>query len=297
MARVPFHFFPGNEGESLSERLLCRKDGKLAQEMVRNHIEHAVAVKDEYGLTLLGIMAHVYADTFAHYGFSGVSSSWNKVEGESFELEVKDPKMKAYIMGKFTGFMSKYLPTFITKNYRNIVSEGASVATGALGHGSVGTYPDRPFLRWNFTYKKTSSRDSTDSGLRDNPATFLEACEKLHGAFSKFAKETNIAADDVPFQKIKGEVERILGVEKDKKGRIYAWKESMESGNLFKVTEQDKLLHYSPYFWEQQKEDFEYMKNSHEMIQKQVYRFHQAAGYHRHYTLKQLLPKHEILVV
>ncbi|VFM95920.1 MAG: hypothetical protein BECKG1743D_GA0114223_101332 [Candidatus Kentron sp. G] len=82
---VPFHFFPGNEGESLSERLLCRKDGALAQEMVRNHIEHAVKVKDEYGLALLGIMAHVYADTFAHYGFSGVSSSWNKVEGESFE--------------------------------------------------------------------------------------------------------------------------------------------------------------------------------------------------------------------
>ena len=35
-------------------------------------------------------MAHVYADTFSHYGFSGVSSRNNKVDGSSFELDVED---------------------------------------------------------------------------------------------------------------------------------------------------------------------------------------------------------------
>ncbi len=71
---VPFHFFPGAEGKTLSEKLLCVKDGKLAREMTQNHIRHAVAAKDEYGTALIGITAHVYADTFSHYGFSGVSS-------------------------------------------------------------------------------------------------------------------------------------------------------------------------------------------------------------------------------
>ena len=44
---VPFHFFPGDEGETLSEKLVCVKDGVLAQEMVKNHIRHAVLVKNE----------------------------------------------------------------------------------------------------------------------------------------------------------------------------------------------------------------------------------------------------------
>ena len=35
---------------------------------------------------MLGIAAHVYADTFSHYGFSGVSSRGNKVYNSSFRL-------------------------------------------------------------------------------------------------------------------------------------------------------------------------------------------------------------------
>lgn len=110
---VPFHFFPGNQGETLSQRLKCQKDSDLVREMVDNHISHAVRVKDEYGLALMGIMAHVYADTFSHYGFSGVSSKGNKVDGSSFELDVKDKRVKAYVMGKFSSFLNKYTPLLL----------------------------------------------------------------------------------------------------------------------------------------------------------------------------------------
>lgn len=109
-------------------------------------------------------------------------------------------------MGEFSSFLNKYTPTFITKNYRNIVSKGASVATGALGHGAVGTYPDRPFLRWRFKFKK----DSKDSDWRDNPATFLEACEKLHAAFSDYAEKAEISKNHVKFESIKKKVDEIL---------------------------------------------------------------------------------------
>ncbi len=56
-------------------------------------------------------------------------------------------------------------------------------------------------------------------------------------------------------------------------------------------------LSYSKYDWEQQKDDFEDLENAHQMIEKEVYKFHQAAIYHRDYTLKQLLPKHGIIVL
>ncbi|MBL4774739.1 MAG: hypothetical protein JKY87_01590 [Mariprofundus sp.] len=289
---VPFHFFPGNEGDTLSDKLLCVKDSALAQEMVQNHIEHAVAVKHEYGLCLMGIMAHVYADTFSHYGFSGVSSRNNEVDGSSFELDVQDPRVKAYIMGKFSSFLSKYTPSFIIKNYRNIASLGASVVTGALGHGAVGTYPDRPFLRWRFNYNK----GNRDSGWRDNPANFLLACEKLHAAFSDYAVKAGIANNPMPFDRIKDKVNTILRLEAAKEGRTAAWVEAINQNELFE-TEPQEALHFSKEDWEQQKDGFKDLSHSFEMIKKEVYQFHQAAIYHRDYTLKCLLPKHGVIVI
>ncbi len=289
---VPFHFFPGNEGNTLSEKLSCVKDGKLAREMVANHIRHAVLVKDEYGLELMGVMAHVYADTFSHYGFSGISSRNNKVDGTSFELDVKDKKTKAYIMGKFSGFLSKFTPTFLIKNYRNVASKGASIATGALGHGAVGTYPDRPFLKWRFKFKN----NDRGSDWRENQATFLEAFEKLYNAFYEYAGKAGIRKKSKKFEDIEKKVKVIISLERPKEGRTEAWINAIEGGELFDI-EDDEALFFSKHEWEQQKEDFEDLENAYEMIEKEVYKFHQAAIYHRDYTLKQLLPKHGIVVL
>ncbi|WP_261843837.1 DUF6765 family protein [Aliamphritea ceti] len=289
---MPFHFFPGGEGETISEKLLCTKDGPLAQEMVANHLQHALKNQTEYALTLLGITAHVYADTFSHYGFSGVSSGKNKVDSQSFELDVKDPQVKAYIMGKMSGFFSKYAPNFLIQNYRRFASDGASVATGALGHGAVGTYPDRPFLRWRFNYKL----ENADSGWRNNKATFLEGCEKLHALFSNYAKQSGSDDAGREFSEIRDTVAGILALEAAKDGRIDAWKGAVLNGDLFQP-DANEALHYDPYHWREQRQDFEHLSKSAEVIKTDVYRFHQAAAYHRNYTLKQLLPRHGILVL
>jgi len=286
---VPFHFFPGNEGNTLSEKLVCVKDSELAQEMVRNHIRHAVSEKCEYGLALMGITAHVYADTFSHYGFSGVSSRKNKVDGDSFELDVDNPKVKAYIMGKLPGFFAKWAPRILTRNFRDFASKGASVATGALGHGAVGTYPDRPFLRWRFKYEHTGAM--TD--WRDNQASFLEGCEKLHQAFSDYATKAGISKNPVSFDSIKNDVASIISLESAKKGRIKAWKGAIANGTLF-AKEEGEAPHYSEHEWEKQKEHFDDLSSSANIIGREVYKFHQAAIYHRDYTLKQLLPKYGI---
>ena len=61
---VPFHFIPGNRGRTVAERLVCRKDSAIAREVV----EHAVRMANRaFGPQLIGITAHVYADTFSHY--------------------------------------------------------------------------------------------------------------------------------------------------------------------------------------------------------------------------------------
>ena len=289
---VPFHFFPGNEGDTFSEKLVCVKNSTLSQEMVESHIQHAAKLKNEYGLHLIGIMAHVYADTFSHYGFSGVSSRNNEVEGESFQLDVKNDEARSYIMNKFNKFIQKYTPNFIIKNYRNIASEGASAVTGALGHGAVGTYPDRPFLRWKFTYKK----DQKDSGWRDNQQTFLEACEMLHGAFLKFGVEAEISNNSISFNSIKDKIAEILSIEAGKEQRIEAWRDAISSGMLFPCDSKE-AINFDAKSWEEEKELFNVHPHSSVIIESDIYKFNQAAIYHRNFCLKELLPKHNLSVI
>ncbi len=292
MVWVPFHFFPGNEGQTVSEKLLCVKDGVLAQEMVRNHVRKAIEVKDEYGLFLLGILAHVYADTFAHYGFSGVSSRKNKVIGDSFELDVENPEVRAYIMNKFSAFLVKYSPRNLIQNYRHLISKTADVATGALGHGTVGTYPDRPFLKWRFIYQ-----DGRDSGWRNNQVTYLEACQKLHRIFSEFALASGLKTEAaVEFSQIEDRVSQILNLEGAMPQRINAWVEAIRTGALFD-NKPNEILYYSEHEWERAKRDFEYLSESAQMIAQPVYKFQQAALYHRDYVLKALFPKHGLVII
>ena len=54
---VPFHFLPGNEGDSYTARLVCRKDSAIAKEMVRFNLS---IVDQPLALPLIGITAHVY---------------------------------------------------------------------------------------------------------------------------------------------------------------------------------------------------------------------------------------------
>jgi len=289
---VPFHFFPGNQGGTLSERLQCAKDGLLAREMVQNHIRHAVAAKDEYGLQLMGVTAHVYADTFSHYGFSGVSSRNNAVDSESFEFDVKNPEMLAYINDKYGRFLEKYGSSFLIANWRKLVSDGAEAVVASLGHGGVGTYPDRPFLKWKFTYEQSGK----PSGWRMNPDTFLEACGKLHEAFSDFAGQAGLARNPVGFDSISEKVRGIIEQEAPMQGRIEAWKAAIRGGELFKPVA-DEALSYSADVWEQQKAGFNNLPSSADASRLDVYKFHQAAIYHRDHTLKQLLPRHGIVVL
>ena len=164
---VPFHFIPGNEGRSMSERLLCRKDSEIAREM----IDHNLSLADKtFGLHLAGITAHVYADTFSHYGFSGVSSRWNRIDASSFEFYDVEPEIQRHLEEKKNRFRERYgkemghLPNIrnseswnhhlsgaISRLKDRFIGTAAEILSGALGHGAAVTYPDRPFLRWQFT--------------------------------------------------------------------------------------------------------------------------------------------------
>jgi hypothetical protein len=211
-----------------------------------------------------------YADTFSHYDFSGMKSEYNLIVENSFNfVEEPNPTIKEYILGKRDKF-------FASKAYLL-----------GLGHGSVATMPDRPYLNFQFEFKERRPRNEVPNPPRDNLANFLEACEKLHGFFSRFAKIRNPSSIQTPFNDIRDTVRRILDFEGKENERISKW---LESGLVAGIPK------YDPSTWENEKNNFARLASSQVGIDTNIYRFHQAAAYHRYYVLKDLLPAHGIAV-
>lgn len=278
---VPFHFLPGNEGDEFTARLVCRKDSVIAQEMCQNHLKQS---DKPYFLSLVGIMAHVYGDTFAHYGFSGVSSRKNKLINDSFEFQKNlDRDIKNYILHKQRLFGFEYI-------LENIKSNFAKSVSGVLGHGAAVTFPDRPYLEWRFDYE-----DGTDSDWRNNIETFLEFSEKIHRLFKHIADTQQYLADTstyIAWSDLAPKVKAILQVQGIKEERIAAWKKATQYENLFNIKED--IPAYQD--WNEGVQDLA-EGNSQKVMEHPIYGFYQAASYHRWYVLRDLLPSHGLMVV
>ena len=94
---VPFHFIPGNEGNTYMERLIATKDSAISQKVMHFAISQ---FEKPYALQQLGIASHCYADTFSHYGFSGLSSPLNRVLTDQIVKHELLPDIQKYVEGK-----------------------------------------------------------------------------------------------------------------------------------------------------------------------------------------------------
>lgn len=279
---VPFHFLPGNKGTEFTERLICRKDSGPAKEMLAHHLEYA---DRPYALELLGVTAHVYADTFAHYGFSGVSSRRNQINQKTLVPQLQSKDVLDYITSKASSFFEKV--EFCIDNVSALAAEACS---GALGHGAAATYPDRPFLKWEMEYEYPEKRKV----LRENQKTFLEACEKLHAHFREFAaKRPDLAEPGRSFEEIEKAVRLILAVEGDKDTRSNQWCAASEQG-AFGVEE--VIPPYAGEEWAKDLKACEKQDNGRALLELPVYRFLLAASMHRHWVLRELLPAQGLMV-
>jgi hypothetical protein len=267
---------------------LCRKDSDIAREMVKYTLSLA---NRSYALPLIGITAHVYADTFSHYGFSGFSSRRNKIVNDSFNFIDLEAEMETYIRDKERKFRENYPGEegILT----NIKSWFAEEFSGALGHGAAVTFSDRPYLKWSFEYEDPKS----DSGERDNPLTFLEGCRALHTFFRDFAKvRSDYAENDFSkFSDIEKKIENILNVQAPKKKRIQAWQTSAKNGDLF-ATGPETIPKYNENIWHNERENLFRKGDSGVATGLSIYRFYRAAAVYRTYILRILLPSKGLVV-
>ncbi len=300
---VPFHFLPGNQGASYTERLKCRKDSDIAQEMRDHHLSIA---DRSFGLHLLGITAHVYADTFSHYGFSGVSSRGNKVDNGSFRFgdnvegieEVKP--LNDATRNHVDGHAGRFFARFREQSglIANIKSYLGEQAYGALGHGAVAKFPDYPYLVWSFDYEREDAQIEGITAIRDNPSTYLEACRALYDMFRTFVQlphgEQFNSNDHREFGDIEEQLTTILSVQSDKLSRCEEWK-TAAPGHVF-GNRDEAILDYDGHRWNEQWVNLNGQEECRTATYLDVWRFYQAASLHRIYILRDLLPKHELIV-
>jgi hypothetical protein len=284
---VPFHFLPGDEGEGFTERLVCRKDSPIARELLLHHLR--LSDLPCY-LQLLGVAAHVYADTFSHYGFSGVSSRRNKVVNDSFEFHELLPDIEEYILEKARTFQQRFGQE--GGLMANIKSWFIEALSGALGHGAVVTYPDRPYLIWRVTFE-----GDEHPSQRDNPRTYLEACQALHRFFVDVAEQApeHRADEGLDFDAIRPIVRAILLTQAPKQGRIERWQQAALECELF-ASGPEAIPAYDPTAWNRMFEALAEGEDSRVALSSPVYRFYQAASLHRTYVLRELLPGHGLVV-
>lgn len=188
--------------------------------------------------------------------------------------------------------MGKFFDNF---RLQLVVSFMAESFSGSLGHGGVATFPDRPFLHWKVNFDKNRLGNGKVSD-RDNPATFLYACEKMHSYFARFAK--GHYADPTPvveFSEISNIIDKILRFEGKMDDRIREWQKAIKNNSIYEsVKEGESEIHYDVSEWENKKKTLLDMRSSKDWIDTDIYKFHQAAALHRCYVLKDLLPEHGI---
>ena len=158
---VPFHFLPGNAGfpagqdpdGSFIHKLIARPNSPVARDMLRATCADG---RGPWALHRLGIAMHTYADTWAHQGFAGVAHVVNHAKDVTDDGGKPDDrlldKLKSF-------FLNDALP---------------------LGHGTVLSNPDKPWMRWAYT-------DGLGRRIeRDNPRDFLDAADHMVRAMRGF---------------------------------------------------------------------------------------------------------------
>ena len=268
---VPFHFLPGNDetAQTFVEKMVCGKDSPSARQM----LDHALRYRAEsFGPHLAGITAHVFADSYSHYGFVGLSRDWNKVDSDSIKVHVESTSIFDYLKTKFETFKTRVA--------------GSLAEAFPVGHGAVGTYPDRPYLHWEFKHETGQVVE------RKNVEDFTEASAGLHAFFGEFVKDNTShgdPVDPVSWDSISDKIRNILQQEAPLDERVKLWQEAISLKELFEATDEDEAVLYSDKTWTGPRIAYHFAAGG-TVDDCDGCLFIRAAWRHRNYILHELLP-------
>lgn len=264
---IPFHFIPPKPIISDKDEYQVSPNSAFSQ-LVLN-----TAINDPYSdlrLFRIGIALHLYADTWAHQGFSGRLHPENNVES----LTLQDGS------GWKKPFLRRILFALLPQ----------------IGHAEATGLPDKPYLCFKFSrHGKTIERN--------NPKEFFTAAKKIYQWLLTAPKEKPDPI--ISWDEIKDKLQDCLSFFNEEEAeRCQNWKKTF--GNLFKT----EKFHYDSLSWRKQafglednsevdwddfhKSDFKklYFQLKSNFYNSSWVKFHQAAALQRQLVLKNLPKSH-----
>ncbi len=285
---IPFHFLPGNGGlpagrqpssNDFADKLICRPNSPVARDMVRHCIEgHRLP----YALHRLGIAMHVYADTWAHQGFVGITHKLNMVH----DLEDDDPNVEKWFTRVQTYF----------KDTLELMTSHA-IDHLPLGHGAALSHPDMPFLTWRYTNGRGERIE------RNNPHDFITAVDQMFARMVEF--RVACGATQAPSgiaKRDRDQIRQNFAAFTSREGdeRHGAWAKSIAKGDFSFGKDFPKYVAKGPGSWKYAalgpadgKQDPHYAVH---FLNSDWKLFHDALQAHRLMVLHELLPAYGISV-
>ncbi len=298
---VVFHFFPGGAGRTTLERLVCRPMARPLGKLVEHYIQAMSG--QEFFPELVGIAAHVIMDSFSHAGFSGVASPLNRVKQGSLEYQpicvrpgdkpVAERGLRTSVE-RFFGRFGQGITDVMDELKEEIAAVVGEAASNALGHAGAATLPDRGYVRWRCEYEVGERVLG-----RENPRVFWRACQELYGFFTKAlgaAPWMGEGAQPLELDERAAVIKRLIRTCGEEQERCRAWREAIKAGILHPLAGDERAPVHSFRKLEKPLDSLPDMPDPREIRRRFIYRFYQAASYHRHYALRRLLPSWGIVV-
>ncbi len=285
---IPFHFLPGNGGKKAGQnpqgtfvqKLVCTPDSFVAHDMMRACINDK---NKDYGLHRLGICMHILEDTYSHQKFAGVNNEINRVDN------LKEEDDEESWRERITDFFGSIGSRILSDRF-------------PLGHGAALTYPDLPYLKWEYK-----------NGLgklikRDNKKIFLDAVKCIFREMIKF-KQGNPdyvvveTISDKDLDQIKKNIDHFTDEEPEK--RYEKWIKSVLNGDFSFAGKGKETITYIPKGVDSWKHlALDTRKETETGNEKYIFRsdffdsdwklFHDALQVHRLELLRDILPNYGI---
>jgi len=235
---VAFHFPPGCEGDTFTKQLICKEDSPIIRQIIEEEINSEPEV--------FGMYMHIYADTFAHQGFSGLLSKENDIEN------LQEQNLLPFQNGFFDGILNtlkkiKILSVFIKeKDFDDFMP--------AYGHGQANHNPDIPYLKWSYEY----THDRCDEETRplqkvDNVERFKKAFVAIQKYLELYLEKNPQYTDESFDQRKKDETLKsffeILKARKTTKKKIKSWQKYLRDNEYYDEKIDKEILTYDETLW------------------------------------------------
>lgn len=280
---APFHFLPAGAGSTLEDKAVCRPDSEIARDVVRAAIR-AGKEGDDNALHRLGVTLHTYVDTWAHQGFSGIDSGYNRVK----DLTSED--------GSHAGLVEELLAA--SGHVLDRIESHALSQLLPLGHGAALTYPDRPWAKWSYENGYGQKVE------RDNLPQYVEAAHMAHRAVRGFiGGNEHFEKEEGLKEGVVRALELLFGSLRDTDGhkRLASWNQAIARGDFGAVGPLPVYIAKGVNSWKQKAtgivadDDGDEKPQWTPAFEDSDYRkFHDAVKEHRFEVTQRILPRHNV---